>query len=159
MLWLSLAGVAAAGLGCGGAILLWFGGQREPAPVVVPVVEAPPPLPEPVPEPPVAEQPPEPTPPPAPKPKPRPVTPSPEPTLAAPPAPAGVRVRLLGDPREGTVTVAGQRAEITGDVTLPEGSHTFRYEGLEWSITCDVRISTATTRVKFTKSNRSCVAY
>ncbi|MFH1467537.1 MAG: serine/threonine-protein kinase [Pseudomonadota bacterium] len=160
LLWGVVALAAVAGLACGGALLFWLDAQRQPT--TAPIVEAPPPLPGDEPEVIVVAEPPPPTPPEPPKPKPRPVTQPAEPAAPAPapaPAPAGVPVRMLADPREGTVSVEGHRVTIGDKVSLSEGEHTFRYAGGAWSITCDVRITASTTRVKFTESSRSCVAY
>lgn len=145
---------------------------REPAPVEQPQqdeelpthgdlqkeLDKQPPAPEPDPDP-------IPEPPPTPKPDPDPpqktttrsATPTPKPTPAPAPAPKKtVTVKVLGDPAEGIVKVAGVQGAVWEEIAIPIGTHSFQFSGPGWSTSCSLTITATTKKVKFTREGERC---
>ena len=68
-----------------------------------------------------------------------------------------VKIKVLADPREGSVKVGALSAKVAESLTLPEGTHAFRYTGDGWSASCTVKINSQVEKIKFEKESRSCV--
>jgi len=80
---------------------------------------------------------------------------------APPPAPAPVvetTVKILADPREGTLTLGSRHARVGDSLTVPVGTYTARFEGPGWHTTCQVVLTQSTTRIKFVEKGARCLS-
>jgi len=68
-----------------------------------------------------------------------------------------VRIKVLADPREGSVRVGDLTANVAEMLTLPEGLHQFSYQGEGWTASCEALIIGEIRKIKFVKETGSCV--
>jgi serine/threonine protein kinase len=75
----------------------------------------------------------------------------------SPEPPPTVTFKVLADPREGSVSVGSLNARVSETLTLPEGTHRFRYTGDGWTAECEAAIASDVRKIKFEKGTGSCV--
>jgi serine/threonine protein kinase len=68
-----------------------------------------------------------------------------------------VTLKVLADPREGSVVVGDQIARVSESVVLPIGVHQFNYTGEGWAAFCEAAIEENIRKIKFVKGTGSCV--
>ena len=86
----------------------------------------------------------------------------PETAAAPPPAPAEVeevRVKVLADPKAGTLLLGDQRVAVGDFLTATVGVYTARFEGETWRVTCTVELRTGMTKIKFEQKGSRCQAW
>lgn len=69
-----------------------------------------------------------------------------------------VKLKVLADPMEGQVNVAGSQGGVMETIEIPVGTHTFEFEAMDWSTTCPMTITETATKVKFYRAGERCVA-
>ena len=80
-------------------------------------------------------------------------------TIALTPLPR-VSLRVLADPRKGTLNWSGQRVDVGRSVSLPEGRQTLSFQGDGWRVEgCAVNIAAGMTKVKFEREGLRCRAF
>lgn len=76
---------------------------------------------------------------------------------AAPAAAVLVTVKVLADPREGTLTLGDHTAQVGDSLTVPVGLYTARFEGPSWRTTCQVELTPSSTKLKFDRKGARCL--
>ena len=68
-----------------------------------------------------------------------------------------VRIKILADPREGSVQVGTLSAQVSESVELPVGEHSFSFGGAGWEASCKQWIDSGVRKIKFERETGSCV--
>ncbi len=66
-------------------------------------------------------------------------------------------VKVLADPREGSVRLGDRTVRVGDSVTLPVGLYTARFEGPGWQTTCQVELTVSTSKLKFVQKGARCL--
>ncbi len=68
-----------------------------------------------------------------------------------------VTVKILADPRAGTLKMGEYTAQVGDLLTVPVGVYQARFEGLGWRTTCQVALTVTSTKIKFEQKGSRCL--